>query len=119
MPRSGVRIVPLLHSNSSMVTGAVVSMRHIVELRQIEGTRPQRPFPLHPAGRHMGVIHVRRRAEETLLAQFALERAFRQVAMRLARRPALDPWERNILAGAHRHLLDTAALAKEINLSFL
>jgi hypothetical protein len=58
--------------------------------------RPQRAFEIHPARGWVPVIQVGRGTEKTFLADFPLVGAFRQVGMRLARRPALNLWKVNV-----------------------
>ena len=55
------------------------------QCRKIEGVRPQRPLELNPAGGRMTVIKMSGGAKEAVLAHLPLERAGRQVRMRLAR----------------------------------
>src|SRR5690242_14614629 len=67
----------------------------VAELVEIEGARPQATRPVAPTGRRVGVIHLGDRAEESFLAELALEGAGRQVRMRLARGNALAAGKRD------------------------
>ncbi len=75
--------------------------RRLDRLHGVEGAWPERPLEVRPAGRRMFVIDMRRRPEETVAADLALERAGRQVGMRLARGLALDTREFDPVAAAH------------------
>ena len=52
---------------------------------EIKGVGPQRSFEINPPRRRVSVVEVRGRAKEAVLTHLALERAGRQIGMRLAR----------------------------------
>ena len=72
------------------------------KFRAIEGVRAQRTFEVHPARGRMPVVEMRGGTEETLFADLALERARRQVGVRLARGLTLD--SREVDVAFHEHL---------------
>ena len=59
------------------------------------GPGSKRPLPIDPAGRRVAVIDMRRRAEESVLADFPLVGALGQIGMGLAGLLALDMMDGN------------------------
>ena len=69
------------------------------ELVHVECARPDRSLEGDPVGRLVLVMELRRGSEEALLADLALEGAFGQAHMSLARRRAFDLAQRNPVFG--------------------
>ena len=63
----------------------------VVEAPRVERHRDERSVDAEPAGRGMQPVEVARRSREALAAVFLLDRALRQVDVRLAGRGAANP----------------------------